>query len=78
MPEPERKHDAAAVELAAGWIAICASCGWVGESYGSEERAAADCGRHIAEAPTAPRTVLAFLSDSPRRRGDSSTPAGAA
>jgi hypothetical protein len=51
MQKQERKHDAAAVELAAGWIALCATCGWVGETYGSREQAAADSARHVAEAP---------------------------
>lgn len=50
MPDPQRPHDAAAVELAAGWIALCASCDWVGESYGSEQQASAASERHIAEA----------------------------
>jgi hypothetical protein len=50
MRKQERKHDAAAVELAAGWIALCATCGWVGETYGSREQAAADSDRHVAEA----------------------------
>ncbi len=52
MEQPEHKHDAAAVELAAGWIALCATCGWVGEAYGSREQAAADSERHIDQAPT--------------------------
>ena len=52
MKQTERQHDAAAVELAAGWIALCATCGWVGEAYGSEQKAASDCARHIAAAPS--------------------------
>jgi hypothetical protein len=52
MEQTDRPHDAAAVELAAGWIALCATCGWVGETYGSEPKAATDCARHIAEAPS--------------------------
>jgi hypothetical protein len=52
MEQQERKHDAAPVELAAGWIALCATCGWVGETYGSEQQAGADCARHIAESPS--------------------------
>jgi hypothetical protein len=61
MERNERQHDAAPVELAAGWIALCATCGWVGEAYGSEQKAASDCARHIAEAPVEPEPDLAFL-----------------
>ena len=63
MEQQERKHDAAAVELAAGWIALCATCGWVGETYGSEQKAGADCARHIAESPSdrADRDAPSFL-----------------
>jgi hypothetical protein len=67
MSQHERKHDAAAVELAAGWIAICATCGWVGDTYGSREKAAADSARHVAEAPAEP--ALAFLADARRPTG---------
>jgi ApbE superfamily uncharacterized protein (UPF0280 family) len=63
MSESRRKHDAAAVELAAGWIAICASCGWVGESYGTEEQASVASSRHIAEAADEPEPALGFLAD---------------
>jgi hypothetical protein len=67
MEQPERKHDAAPVELAAGWIALCATCGWVGETYGSEQKAAADCSRHIAESPSDRREPdLAFLGETKR------------
>ncbi len=66
MDQPERKHDAAPVELAAGWIAICATCGWVGETYGSQGQAAADSARHIAEAPSDAASVLAFLGETKR------------
>jgi hypothetical protein len=66
MPAPRRPHDAAAIELAAGWIAICASCGWVGESYGSEEQASAASSRHIAEAAEEPEPALGFLADARR------------
>ena len=76
MPQHERKHDAAAVELAAGWIAICATCGWVGEAYGSREKAAADSARHVAEAPTT-APPLAFLADA-RRPADTRPGADAA
>jgi hypothetical protein len=71
MHQHQRKHDAAAVELAAGWIAICATCGWVGDTYGSSEKAAADSARHIAEAP-ATEPALAFLADA--RRSKASRP----
>jgi hypothetical protein len=63
MDKRERKHDAAPVELAAGWLAICATCGWVGETYGSERRAIADSARHIAEPESEPEPRLAFLGD---------------
>jgi hypothetical protein len=63
MPKTGRPHDAAAVELAAGWIAICASCGWVGESYGTEEQASVASSRHIAEVGEETEPVLAFLAD---------------
>ena len=66
MNQPERQHDAAPVELAAGWIAICATCGWVGETYGSQQKAAADSASHIAEAPLDREPPLAFLADSKR------------
>jgi hypothetical protein len=67
MEEQERKHDTAPVELAAGWIALCATCGWVGETYGAEQKAAADCARHIAESPSDRREpALAFLGDTKR------------
>lgn len=71
MQEQERKHDAAAVELAAGWIALCATCGWVGETYGSREQAAADSARHVEEAPTGAQ-ALAFLGDARRPPGNTS------
>jgi hypothetical protein len=66
MEQPKRKHDAAPVELAAGWIAICATCGWVGETYGTEQKAAADSARHVAEAPANREPALAFLGDAKR------------
>jgi hypothetical protein len=72
MERAERKHDAAAVELAAGWIAICATCGWVGETYGSEQKAGADSARHVEETAGQAGQALAFLSDSRRPPGDSS------
>jgi len=48
--EREFKHDADAVHLAEGWIGLCATCGWVGHAYGSEEQASAESARHVAEA----------------------------
>ena len=71
MQQPERQHDAAPVELAAGWIAICATCGWVGETYGTQQKAAADSARHIAEAPSDGKPALAFLGEAKRPRRDS-------
>jgi hypothetical protein len=52
MQQQERKHDVAPVELAAGWIALCATCGWAAETYGSRTKAAADTARHLDEAAT--------------------------
>jgi hypothetical protein len=69
MSQQEKRHDAAAVELAAGWIAICATCGWVGDTYGSREKAAADSARHVAEAPATSQSALAFLADARRPAG---------
>lgn len=66
MEQTERQHDAAPVELAAGWIALCATCGWVGETYGSEQKADSDCARHIAEAPPEHEPDLAFLGSAKR------------
>jgi hypothetical protein len=76
MSEPEPKHDAAAVELAAGWIAICATCGWVSESYGPEQKAVADSARHVAEAPAPEGTALAFLVDARRASSGKAPSAG--
>jgi hypothetical protein len=61
MEQLERNHDAAAVELAAGWIALCATCGWVGETYGSQQKAVADCARHAAETASGSEPARAFL-----------------
>jgi hypothetical protein len=78
MDKPERTHDAAPVELAAGWLAICATCGWVGETYGSQQKAAADSARHIAAAASGEnQSSLAFLGDR-RRPGRDFPTAGAA
>ncbi|MGD9736454.1 MAG: hypothetical protein AB7V58_12760 [Solirubrobacterales bacterium] len=71
MEQSERAHDAAPVELAAGWIAICATCGWVGETYGTQRQAAADSARHVVEAPRGRDSVLAFLGEDRRPRRDS-------
>lgn len=76
MDQPERTHDTAPVELAAGWLAICATCGWVGEAYGSEPKARADCARHVAEARTDTEPRIAFLGA--RRPGHDFPSAGAA
>lgn len=46
----ELEHDADAVHLAEGWIGLCATCGWVGHAYGSEDEARAESGRHVAGA----------------------------
>lgn len=50
MQELRRHHHAEPVELAAGWIGICATCGWVSRDYGSERHAAAESARHAANA----------------------------
>lgn len=63
MQQREREHDAAPVELAAGWIAICATCGWVGEAYGSQQKATADSARHIAESPRDRGDLFAAVRD---------------
>jgi hypothetical protein len=79
MDQNERTHDTAPVELAAGWLAICATCGWVGETYGSQQQAAADSARHIAEAGSDDRRPnLAFLGGPRRRPGRDFPSAGAA
>jgi hypothetical protein len=70
MHKHERKHDAAPVELAAGWIAICATCGWVGETYGSQAKATDDSTKHVEEAPSI-ESPLAFLSDARQPPGGS-------
>lgn len=51
--ERELRHDADAVHLAEGWIGLCATCGWVGQAYGSEEQARTESARHVAEATIA-------------------------
>jgi hypothetical protein len=66
MEKTERQHDVAPVELAAGWLAICATCGWVGETYGSRDKAGADSARHLAESDGEDgdrQPSLAFLGD---------------
>lgn len=45
-----REHEAEPVQLAQGWIGICAGCGWVSRDYGSEEQAAGECASHVANA----------------------------
>lgn len=45
-----RHHHAEPVELAEGWIGICATCGWVSRDYGSEQHASAESASHTANA----------------------------
>jgi len=50
MQELRRHHHAEPVELAEGWIGICATCGWVSRDYGNERHAAVESARHTANA----------------------------
>jgi len=50
MQELQRHHHAEPVELAEGWIGICATCGWVSRDYGNERHATAESARHVANA----------------------------
>lgn len=45
-----RHHHAEPVQLAEGWIGICATCGWVSRDYGSEQHASAESASHTANA----------------------------
>ena len=53
-----RDHDAVPVQLADGWIGICATCGWLGESHDSVVEADDESRRHAE---------LAAMVDSPSR-----------
>ena len=50
MQELRRHHHAEPVELAEGWIGICATCGWVSRDYGNERHAATESARHSTNA----------------------------
>jgi hypothetical protein len=50
MQKLHRHHHAEPVELAEGWIGICATCGWVSRDYGSEEQARSESAGHVANA----------------------------
>jgi hypothetical protein len=50
MQELRRHHHAEPVELAEGWIGICATCGWVSRDYGNERHATAESASHTANA----------------------------
>lgn len=50
MQELQRHHHAEPVELAEGWIGICATCGWVSRDYGSEQHARSESARHVVNA----------------------------
>lgn len=50
MQELHRHHHAEPIELAEGWIGICATCGWVSRDYGSEQHARSESSRHAANA----------------------------
>lgn len=50
MQKLHRHHHAEPVELAEGWIGICATCGWVSRDYGSEQQARSESAGHVANA----------------------------
>lgn len=50
MQELRGHHHAEPVQLAEGWIGICATCGWVSRDYGSEEHARVESSRHADNA----------------------------
>ena len=53
MRERPLEHDAVPVHLTDGWVAICATCGWVGENRGSKPVAAKDAEQHVLQAKRA-------------------------
>lgn len=50
MRQLHRHHHAEPVQLAEGWIGICATCGWVSRDYGSQQHATAESASHTANA----------------------------
>ena len=50
MQDLHRHHHAEPVQLAEGWIGICATCGWVSRDYGSEQHARSESSRHSVNA----------------------------
>jgi hypothetical protein len=50
MQQLHRHHHAEPVQLAEGWIGICATCGWVSRDYGTEQHARSESSRHSANA----------------------------
>jgi hypothetical protein len=50
MQKLHRHHDAEPVQLAEGWIGICATCGWVSRDYGSEQQARTESAGHVRNA----------------------------
>jgi hypothetical protein len=68
MQELQRHHHAEPVELAEGWIGICATCGWVSRDYGNERHATVESSRHSANAAECLAPTFR------RHRGRSATP----
>lgn len=66
MQELHRHHHAEPVQLAEGWIGICATCGWVSRDYGSEQHARGESARHAVNA--AECLHPAFRRHAPRAR----------
>lgn len=50
MQDVRGHHHAEPVQLAEGWIGICATCGWVSRDYGSEQHARSESSRHVVNA----------------------------
>jgi hypothetical protein len=44
--EKSDPHDATTLTLAAAWVGVCATCGWIGPERDSEGRAEADVKWH--------------------------------
>jgi hypothetical protein len=50
-------HDVVQVHLAEGWIGVCVTCGWVGDSHGSSTvDAEFECRRHFQFSGPSPQT----------------------
>jgi hypothetical protein len=47
MEHPEKKHDAEAIRMTKGWLALCATCGWVGQNYRSKDEACDEVDEHV-------------------------------